>query len=316
MGWVENALPVNIFFVHESRMPELWLRLELWWRVVTNIARTVDPLESNLLRKANEMIRVVARSRLAMLTLLMITTACLSFLAIDRIMSAPIRVAYTVTFQEWLYDRSGKLVLTQTGQHAQRADGSTVRARNIPRPDRTGFVIQRAIFDLVRAEEIAIDPLTESITTTPLRRDNVEFYRKRAAATKCTAEDPVVRNTMLGYEVVRDVQNIGSHTGPIMRKEVWRSPALGCLPLKETLSLGRTEADVSAATIREVLKVEEGEPAAALFELPDGYVERSPSARSEELQKRYPQASCPSCLRQSNQELDEVYSRRQADRGK
>ncbi|MBL8292296.1 MAG: hypothetical protein JNN08_10700 [Bryobacterales bacterium] len=231
-------------------------------------------------------------------------------------MSAPARVAYTATFQEWLYDRSGKLLLTQTGLHAQRVDGSAVRARNVERPDKTGFVTQRAILDLARAEEIALDPLTESITTTPLRRDNVEFYRTLATATDCTDDHSVVRNTMLGYDVVRDVQTIGRQTARIMRREIWRAPDLGCLPLKETLTIGRTEADASAATIREVLKIEEGEPDAALFELPAGYIERSPSARSDELRKRYPGASCSTCPKQANQELDDVYSRRQADRGK
>ena len=224
-----------------------------------------------------------------------------------NVLLAQDRAAFTVTIQESALDRSGKTVRAQTVVFAVRGDGSTVRARTLKKPGNRGAATQRLITDLARAEEVSIDDLTDSINTVPLLSQAVEFHRRPA---ECTSENPPVRASLLGYEVVRDVKNIGSSQGRIFRKEEWRAPALDCFPLKDTLFLGRTEADLYIAKVDEVLQVTLGEPSASLFERPAGYFERSPLQWRQEFARRYPGAVCPTCGE------GESYDRRQSDRAK
>lgn len=102
---------------------------------------------------------IKSHTRLVTLTWLTIMAGGVSLLLIP-VLPAQAPAVFTATLEEWAYDRSGKLRLTHTGLHAVRGDGSTVRARNVKRPDNNGHVTQRNIIDLTHAEEISIDALT------------------------------------------------------------------------------------------------------------------------------------------------------------
>jgi hypothetical protein len=247
-------------------------------------------------------------TRPTVLTALTLFVASMSFLLVHRIIFAQGRVAFTATTRQVVYYRSGKVFLTEMGLFAVRSDSSTTRVRYVSVPSNHGVVIQRTLHDLARAEEVFIDELTESTTTTPLRTDAVTFYKRPST---CTTQAAPPHQNMLGFDVVRDVQRVGARL-----REEWRAAALDCYALKQTLSLGATDADLYISNVHEVVQISEGEPAAWLFARPANYIERPPSQRTKELLNRYPDLSCPSCVKESDSADDEAYYRRQADKGK
>jgi hypothetical protein len=229
------------------------------------------------------------------LALLTCGAAVVGFFSVQRSLRAQGRTPFTAITRHTARDRSGKVSLTDTGLFAMRNDGSTVRVQNIATPDNAGVVTQRLILDLARVEEVAIDDLTESKTTTPLLRATVQLYQGQPM---CTNNLNPVHATLLGYDVIRNVKYIGDQTKRIMRREEWRAPALDCLALMQTLILGSTEANSYSATVKEV-----------------SYLERSPSERTKEFKTRYPQVSYPECAITSDQQMDELYYKRQGDKG-
>jgi hypothetical protein len=231
----------------------------------------------------------------------------------QRVVLGQGRAAFTAITRQTSYHRAGDVALTETGLFAIRSDGSFVTVRNVGRPDGRGVGMQRLIFDLAHAEEVGIDELTQSTTTIPLLKSAIELYQGRPM---CTDDPSPQHATILGYDVVRHLRLIGKQAARITRKEEWRAPALDCLALRETLVIGRTEADTYTASVKEVLQVATGEPASWLFDRPNGFLERKPSERTKELASLYPQITVPECVNQSEKQLDELYSRRQADKGK
>lgn len=252
---------------------------------------------------------MATKSRLSILFLLTVGTAAISFFSVKKVVSAQGRVALTATRRQSVYDRTGTAHLVETAVYAIRGDGSTVRAWSVAKPGNggTGTAMERRIIDLSSAEEVSIDGLTDSTTTAPIPKQALNFYR---TPPKCTTDIAPMRGNMLGYEVVRNVEDRQTSTR-LIRTEEWRAPALDCLVLKETIFFGRTQADLYTSNINEVLEVKIGEPSPALFERPTEYTERAPSQQSAEYARRYPAAVCPACSK-GDQEADEAYYRRRA----
>jgi hypothetical protein len=86
--------------------------------------------------------------------------------------------------------------------------------------------------------------------------------------------------------------------------------------MREAFYIGKTANDLYAANVKEVTQITIGEPAQELFEIPQGYIERSPSQRRSEFARKYPEESIPQSLREADRQDDDVYFRRQADGGK
>jgi hypothetical protein len=225
---------------------------------------------------------------------------------------AQARVALVVTESESSYNRSGELKIRGTSIIGVRSDGSTVLSQNLPKPGNRGVAEMRTIIDLGKREEIAVDGLTESVSTVPISSQHVELYRK---GDTCTTDDPQARSVLLGYEVVRTVEDRIRPTR-VLRIEKWLAPALNCFPLKQVLSLGKTTADLYAASIKEVTQVTLREPPPSLFEPPAGYQERYPSQRREEFSRRYPEVAISERLLEADREADKIYHQRQANRDK
>jgi len=182
----------------------------------------------------------------------------------------------------------------------------------MPKPGNRGTAEIRHINDLSKGEEIVVDGLTDSVSTLPIPRKGVEMHTK---APTCVTEDPRMRGSMLGYDVVHVVEE-RARTGRTIRVEKWLAPTLNCFPLKQIFYIGNTAADLYAANVKEVTQVSIGEPPSSLFEKPVGYTERYASQRREEFARRYPEVPIPEALRKADREDDEIYHRRQADRGK
>lgn len=243
--------------------------------------------------------------------------AGVSFLAVQRTTSAQGRVAFTASALHSVYKRSGEVVLTDELVLATRSDGSTARVRRVAAPGNRGVAAQKTIVDLAHAEKVYTDGLTDSRTSYPVPKVGVEQLSRKPFT--CASDASAARDRMLGYEVVRVVQDLQSGGDMLVRREEWRAAALDCFPLKSTTFRGRTEADMYTSSITEVSQVTVGEPAPSLFETPAAYVERSPSQRRQEFNARYPETAaqvCHSCLQTGDQRADEVYFRSQSDRGK
>ncbi|HEX6879046.1 MAG TPA: hypothetical protein VF135_01675 [Terriglobales bacterium] len=248
--------------------------------------------------------------------LLTAAVASISFMVVQKSVFAQGQVALTATIRETVFQLpTTQPRLVHTLIIARRQDGSTVRVRNVSKPDNSGVAEQRYVIDLDRREQISIDGLTGSLTTIPLSYAVAEARKKRRM---CNATgDSLVRDTILGYDVVRSVQNHGA-TGAFVRYEEWLAPALDCFSLKTAIFHGTSDSDMHIANLREAMQVTVGEPASDLFALPSAYVERSPLQRRAEYHARYPQTaqSCPRCLEDSDRRNNETYLERQIERGK
>jgi hypothetical protein len=251
--------------------------------------------------------------RVVVLTLLTIATFVGGFISRTAILAQG-RIALTATQTESVYNRAGQLKteLSSINVIGVRSDASSVLAKSMPKPGNRGVAEIRHIYDLSRGEEVIVDGLTDSFSTLPILRKGVELYKKAAS---CATDDPRVRSSMLGYDVVHVVEE-RARTGRTIRVEKWLAPALNCMPLKQIFYIGHTAADLYAANVKEVTQVSIGDPPSTLFEKPAGYTERYASQRREEFARRYPEVPIPEPLREADRQEDEQYHRRQADRGK
>lgn len=234
-------------------------------------------------------------------------TAISSFVLVNNTVLAVDQQPFTVTVKQIVYDPAGGVHKSETVVLAHRRDSSSVNTRSINRPDGSGVAEQRYVTDLAGGEEFMVDGLTESLTTTPLPANAIAFHKKPRECTNTSLGKEVV----LGYDVSRSVTQHGG-PGDIVRVEKWLAPALNCFPLKTSFLQGKSEADLRLVNAREALQVTVGEPAASLFEKPAGYVERSPSQRTAEYHRRFPEKakSCPACIRDGDRQSDEVYYRK------
>ena len=162
---------------------------------------------------------------------------------------------------------------------ARRQDGSWAHtyATSSPR----GEVGQALEFADVRGgRSVHTEPFTRSAAT--FHVDRSEFARKAGYGfLMCdgTEQNAALSHfSMLGYDVAQILKSEGADK--ITR---WVAPALNCYPLKEHIDFGsETITDIVATSIRE------GDPPDSMFEVPAGYVERSPSETQAVYMQRYP----------------------------
>jgi hypothetical protein len=67
----------------------------------------------------------------------------------------------------------------------------------------------------------------------------------------------------------------------------WLAPALNCLPLRTEVTTSN-ESKVKGRLVEMYLTIKEGEPDSHLFEIPQDYVERTPSEAMMEAARRFP----------------------------
>jgi len=185
---------------------------------------------------------------------------------------------------------------------ARRGDGASVRSVRMQIMANGGWADQRIIEDFAGYRRTSIDPATESLTT--------YHYSSRLAArlstpnSKCSDDPRAAHVQILGYDTVLATQTLPTPGAGIEVKE-WRAPQLNCFALREEAAIPDNELTIT----REALLVSQGPPPASLFEIPPGYVERSPSEVTAERARRFPDetgASAP-CCDASISRLDEVY---------
>lgn len=92
---------------------------------------------------------------------------------------------------------------------------------------------------------------------------------------------------ILGYRVVlvHDGRTYGN--GASNRHDRWEAPDLNCFPLR-SVDFATRQAGVKAPhNEAEVINVTFGEPDPALFSIPEKFVERSPSERHAEFERKF-----------------------------
>ncbi|HEY1205856.1 MAG: hypothetical protein ABSH46_02310 [Bryobacteraceae bacterium] len=169
---------------------------------------------------------------------------------------------------------------------ARRSDGSTVdRFTGVsPTGEHAEYV---TITDLRKGIEVRTEPFTRSVTS--LYLSGAEVAARRAAEDACQDDDvraalavhsPVERpELVLGHTVVRvDLQ-------PDQKWHIssWVAPALNCLEMRR-----EDHWSDGAHNEAEITQLEQGEPREKLFELPSGYVERSPAEVEAAYTAKYP----------------------------
>jgi hypothetical protein len=113
----------------------------------------------------------------------------------------------------------------------------------------------KTVVDLAKGFRIAVDPVSQSITTYKLAGSEMQML---SATPTCSATNATAQTTMLGYSVVLDHEQ---HTfGPMSVKEdKWLAPSLGCLVMKRSYQMFNNGA-LTGSTVEEVIAVTVGTP--------------------------------------------------------
>lgn len=201
----------------------------------------------------------------------------------------------------------GTVAYTKYYQHGVRSDGSQVDLERKHAPD--GHWSQgKILWNLAERRRVTVDGMTNSLTTYPLSEGEVSMLR--ASASSCAASPAAEHGNILGYEVVKVVDDRPVDGGHESHHESWLAPSLGCYELSRKSTLGPVS-EPSASVVVEVVAVAEGEPPLSWFSLPANFVERSPSQVFAEFDRRYPRGN--GALPSAAQKLDQAYESSQAN---
>lgn len=251
--------------------------------------------------------------RVAILIALSLAIGGLTFVVVRKLQvqaQVASRKPFTALMAERYYNSSGALVESYTSIYAIRSDGSSARIWLREDPNGRRAVI-KGIEDLASKKRVAVDSMIESITTWPLSDEQVAGLK--TADLSCAQAAEGERTTVLGYDVVKIQEELQAPSGKLHRDEFWRAPALDCFPMRERLSGGPSGGPVTLSTEREVVYVIPGEPAPALFEIPAGYTEHSPSQAAAEFSRRF--LGGRKIMSEEQLRLrDEIYERHQKNR--
>ena len=212
-----------------------------------------------------------------------------------------------VPFQVAMVEREYRAVTeapirSQSYLFARRGDGSSVKSMPMQIMAKGGWANQRIIEDFAAHRRTSLDPATESLTT--YRYSSQVAGRLSAPPGLCSDDPQAAHLQILGYDTV-----LVTHTAPSpgagIEVKQWQAAQLNCFVLKEEA----TNPDGPWTITREALLVSQGPPPASLFEIPAGYVERSPSEVMAERARRFPDESGASTLGDAwnFSALDEVY---------
>ena len=244
--------------------------------------------------------------RLALLVVATVVVGGIAFLVARRASvhaQTGARKAFTAIYIDSGYKPDWTLALRQAGIYAVRGDGSTVEAQSEELPNHE-WVTVRSVVDLAARKRTSVSPETESISTYALSDAALAHYQR--PDTSCSAQSSAPHATILGYDTVQVHSEITHPPGIVLKSDRWLAPALDCYPLRVRSFFGSTGGPPSP-NFREVVAVMEGEPSPALFAIPEGYTERSPSEANAEYMKRFPgKTQFPES---TGRKLDEIYER-------
>jgi hypothetical protein len=197
------------------------------------------------------------------------------------------RTPFTVVQVEKLHRfPSGEYVRQEESLYSIASDGTEATTYHRSAPD--GRTVDSKVIINTRAKaRLAVDGLTESVTTTKLTDSFVAGQAAKPA--RCTESANPQRSTLLGYEV-----EFVDHQSPLMPNggrhfsKLWLAPALECYPLSKIQGIQQSNGVAVVTNVTEVTSITRGEPAPEVFAVPAGYVERAPTEVFAEYTRRYP----------------------------
>jgi hypothetical protein len=208
---------------------------------------------------------------------------------------------FTATVREVKFLPNGSQGHEETYTVAFRTDGSNVTDyHHLLSNGETTHV--KVVEDMQIGHRIAVDYATESTSTYPLPTNYATIMEKEAS--RCTVgivskgESPI----FLGYQVVLVHAGTIYKNGASNVRDRWEAPALNCFPLRRFDSRTGKPGEAAPHNEVQVTNIVLGEPDATLFSIPQNFVERSPSERHAEFQRRYGM-SAP-----TPPQVDEVYN--------
>ena len=175
---------------------------------------------------------------------------------------------------------AGESAPTQVTTHleSRRRDGSVVRTTTVASPSgEQGQVIE--IINVAKRQKVRVEPFTGSKTTTAISAAEVLLLNMSAEACKQNAASSDMQSTRMGRNVVLEIVNQPEIAASVSG---WLAPELGCTALESTLAL----ADGSH-TDRIITSLDMNEPAAAIFEPPQGLVERTSAEVEQALRQKF-----------------------------
>ncbi len=167
------------------------------------------------------------------------------------------------------------------------SDGSSAKVWIRQAPD-GAWKARTDVVNVSAKTMFTVDPYTNSITTVPMN-ERAGNSHGVVQAGECLANPSLPHSQLLGYDVVEIDTHLPATPPPEgISVAKWEAPSLDCFPLREVYRITRQDSSVWQ-NVHEALLVIEGEPPASLLAPPaSGYVERSPSERAAEFERRYP----------------------------
>jgi hypothetical protein len=206
--------------------------------------------------------------------------------------------------ERWVYsyrnNPSGSLVMKEIT--AANSEGSLVTISSTP-ADPARYV-RRKIQRIDGTEVSAVDPLKLVSTVHTV---DTGLLKKRAldAQAGCLVqgrnEAVLGKVQVMGYDTVV----VQTNTPRTVRITMWKAPAFGCFPLRVLNEHFENDAFIQVSEYKPV-RVQAGEPAGSLFEIPTDYLETKPSDAIKKL-GAYFGREYPADALQSLERLDEEY---------
>lgn len=195
----------------------------------------------------------------------------------------PIPKPFTASVHEVRFRADGVAAHEETYIVAFRADGSNVTDyHHILRNGETTEI--RMIADVSSGHRVAVDYATQSTSTYPLESRYATLMAEQASACKAVGEsgEPV-----LGYQVVLVHDGHTYANGMRNVHDRWEAPALNCFALRSVDFATRRPGTQAPHNEAEATNIILGEPDPTLFSIPQNFVERSPSERHAEFERRF-----------------------------
>ncbi len=172
-------------------------------------------------------------------------------------------------------------VTMESETFARKRDGSEIEIWSSASPNgKAGHFT--TITDVATGEKIVLESFTKSRMTFHQTAAELREHLRGESCPEGIAQG-ADRETLLGQEVYKIHSSREVH-GRTEDDTKWVAPELGCFVLKRTRTL--TYAGGSTSETPASLKI--GDPAEALFAIPAGYVERSPSQLAAEWLRLFP----------------------------
>jgi len=191
---------------------------------------------------------------------------------------------FTATVSEVKFNSNGVASHRETYVVGFRSDGSNVTDyhRRLPNGQTTEV---KMVEDVTTGRRVAVDYPTESTSTYPLPSNYWAMMAKHASA--CSGAAPSNEPPILGYQVVlvHDGHTYGNGASGV--DDHWETPELNCFPLRTVEFATRKPGESAPHNEGEVTNIILGEPDPILFSIPRNFVERSPSERHAEFERRF-----------------------------